>query len=164
MRRLLAAAALGALVLTGAACSNSGTPTTTATSAAPATSAAAAGGNTKEICDSINAAGEQLQKDVAGLGVIMGSTDPAQAGEALKKIATAIGTFATGIEAKVANANDPAFKAALDETKTAMQGAATKLADPALQQNPSKAVDIISDPQLTKALDDLGKFCPGITG
>ena len=163
MRRLLAAAALGALVLSGAACSNSGTPTTTpTTAAAPATSAAAAGGNTKEICDSINAAGEKLKTDFVGLGVVMGSTDPSKALEALTKMATTISGFATDIQAKAAGATDPEFKAALEETKTAMGSAATKLADPGLQKEPSKALDILADPQISKALDDLAKFCPGI--
>lgn len=163
MRRLLAAAALCAVALTSAACSNSGTPTTSPTTAA-ATSAAAAGGNTKEICDSINAAGEQLKTDVSSMVVVMGSTDPAQAAEALQKIGTALATFATAVQSKLDSATDPAFKAALDETKAAMGTAATKLADPALQKNPSGAVAIIDDPQISKALDDLGKFCPGIAG
>src|SRR4029079_13092191 len=110
MRRLLAAAALGAVVLSGAACSNGGTPTTSPTTAA-ATSAAASGGNTKEICGSINAAGEKLKTDVAGLAGVMGSTDPSQAADALTKIAVALGGFASSVQAKVDSATDPAFKA-----------------------------------------------------
>jgi hypothetical protein len=163
MRRLLAAAAIGAVVLTGAGCANEGTPTTSGTTAAPATSAAPAGAdNTKEICDSLEATGKQLEKDMEGLGTAM--SDPAEAQETLVKIGTAFTTFTAEIKAKSATATDPEFKAALDSAATSIDTVAKAFSDvEALQKDPTKVLEVMSDPELAKGFEGIEKHCPGLT-
>jgi hypothetical protein len=168
MRRLLAAAAIGAVLLTSAGCANNGTTGATGTTAAPTSAAPAGNGDTKAICDSLEASGKQFETDMTALGGGLTGGDPAKALEALKKVGGAFTTFTAEIRAKAATATDPEFKTALENAATAFETLGQALAGFAtakpedLQKDPTAIMGPLSDPKFTKAMDDMDKFCPGL--
>jgi hypothetical protein len=168
MRRLLAVAAIGAVLLTAAGCANNGTPGATGTTAAPTSAAPAGNGDTKAICDSLEATGKQFETDMQGLSAGLTGGDPAKALEALQKVGGAFTTFTTEIRAKAAIATDPAFKTALEDAATAFETLGKALAGLStakpedLQKDPTALLGPLSDPKFTSAMDAMDKFCPGL--
>jgi hypothetical protein len=169
MRRLLAAAALGAVVLTAAGCANSGTPAASGTTAAPATSAApAGGGSTKEICDSLEESGKKFESSVTGLTAGMAGGDPAKAKEALVAAGAGFTEFTAEVRAKAATASDPEFKKALEDVATSLETLGKTLSDLAtkdvaeIQKDPTTLLNALSDPKFAKSFEDMSKFCPGL--
>jgi hypothetical protein len=168
MRRLLAAAAIGAVLLTAAGCANNGTTGATGTTAAPTSAAPAGNGDTKAICDSLEASGKDFETSLSGMTGAFAGGDQAKAKEGLVKAGAAFTAFTTEIKAKAAIATDPAFKTALDNAAAGFEKLGKALTDLAngdiadLQKDPSKVLGVLSDPEFTKSMEDMDKFCPGI--
>lgn len=122
MRRLFVTAALGAVLLGGAACGSDNPEPGASGPAATAT------GNTNAVCDEVRKiTGDQAKIVVDALGemaLAQGKDDAAGIRAAEQKIATALRDWGAKVSTQAQNANDPKVRQDLNE----LSKAATDLA------------------------------------
>jgi hypothetical protein len=160
MRRLLAIAAMAAVVLTGAACNKSDTPTTTPTTAAP-TSAAGNAANAA-VCDAAKKATTDAvtafttQMATIQDAIIKGDTTAEAA--AVKGFKDFLTSWSASMQATADSAADPEFKATLAAVATAVGDSAGKINS---IDDIKNAETLMNSPALVDAGTKLAKICPG---
>lgn len=181
MRRLLAAAVLGAALFTAAACADTpepgAAPTTSAGASAeaspgagvaPSGSTAAspgAGGtvDTKAACAAVTAESKKFITNLVTKAQQAGTSlsDPDKAKAFLDALAKDYVALSTAMKAEAAKTADPALKKALEDLTKALDASSAALGDPQqLAQDPSKIQSILFSEELSAANEALDKLCP----
>lgn len=180
MRRLLAAAVLGAALFTASACADTPEPGAAPTASAgvsagaspgagvaPSGSAAApgAGGtvDTKAVCAAVTTESKKFITNLVTKAQEAGTSlsDPDKAKAFLDALAKDYVTLSTAMKTEAAKTADPGLKKALDDLTKALDASAKALGDPQqLAQDPSKIQSILFSTELTSANEALDKICP----
>jgi hypothetical protein len=161
MRRLLTAAALAAVVLTGAACSkseptaNGSTPTPSATAA----TSAPPGLDLKTACTQVNALIQQeVLKYAANTDQIqkqLASGDMTKVQAAADQLKAFFISWATDLEAAAAKASDPDVKKAMTDLATLLRTGAANV-DP---NNLANSIGLLNTAAFSAAGAQLNKIC-----
>lgn len=158
MRRLLAIAAMAAVVLTGAACNKSDTPTTTPTTAAPTSAAANAN---KAVCDAAHKALTDgmttLIPQMTSLQDAITKGDKVAQEKAVTDLKAALTAWAASVKVTADSATDPQLKATISEIVTAVEAGASQIKT---IDDAKNAQTLLSSPVLANAATKIGQLCP----
>lgn len=180
MRRILAAAVLGAALFTAAACADTATPNTDPSSSAAASAAATPGASvapsgsagtgtgtgtadTKAVCAVVTAESKKFVTSIVTKAQEAGTSlsDPEKAKAFLDGLGKDYVALSTALKAEAAKTADPTLKKALEDMTKALDLSASALSDPQkLAQDPSKIQEILFSAELTAAGEALDKVCP----
>jgi hypothetical protein len=159
MRRLLAIAAMAAVVLTGAACNNKTDTTTTPTTAAP-TSAAGNAAN-KAVCDAAKKAVADgmtaIIPQVTALQNAVIKGDKAAQTKGIADLKTSVTAWATSMKATADSVTDPEFKATLAAIASAVETAGSQIKG---VEDAGKVQELLSSPAVLEAGTKMEKLCP----
>ncbi|BCJ70531.1 hypothetical protein CS0771_00750 [Catellatospora sp. IY07-71] len=180
MRRLLAAAVLGAALFTAAACADTPEPSAAPTASAGVTAEASPGAgvvpsgsagvpgvgataDTKAVCAAVTTESKKFITNLVTKAQEAGTSlsDPDKAKAFLDALAKDYVALSTALKTESAKTADPGLKKALDDLTKALDASAAALGDPQkLAQDPSKIQSILFSEELSAANEALDKICP----
>lgn len=179
MRRILAAAVLGAALLTATACSGdptrpdagsapsagASTGTSPAASAAPGVSGTAATGATdsKAACAAVIAESKKFVAKLVVRAQELGESlsDPEKVKVFFDELTKDYVALSTTVKAEAARTSDPKLRKALEDVTKALDASVIQLSDPQkLAEDPSKMQQILFSPDLITANEALNEICP----
>lgn len=178
MRRILAAAVLGAALLTATACSgdptrpNAGsgpsagasTGTSTDASAAPGASGAVTGTtDAKATCTAVIAESKKFVANLVVRAQELGESlsEPEKVKVFFDALTKDYVALSSTVKAEAAKTADPKLRKALEDVAKALDASVAQLSDPQrLAEDPSKMQQILFSPELTAANEALNEICP----
>ncbi|MEU8074530.1 hypothetical protein AB0B31_03710 [Catellatospora citrea] len=180
MRRILAAAVLGAALFTATACagdpvrpnagpvpsagaSTEGSPSSGA-SAVPGASGAVTGTtDPKATCAAVIAESKKFVSKLVSRAEQMGQalSDPDKVKVFFDELTKDYVALSTTVKAEAAKTADPRLRKALEDVAKALDASVAQLGDPQkLAEDPSKMQQILFSPDLTTANEALNDICP----
>ncbi|WP_155386294.1 hypothetical protein [Catellatospora paridis] len=181
MRRILAAAVLGAALFTATACSgdpvrpNAGStpsagasteasPPSPGASVVPGASGAVAGTtDPKATCAAVIAESKKFVSNLVTKAQQLGESlsDPEKVKVFFAELTKDYVALSTTVKAEAAKTSDPRLRKALEDVAKALDASVAQLGDPQkLAEDPSKMQQILFSPELTTANEALNDICP----